>query len=82
MTDFELTFHTQGKNIEEILKKIKKDGEKEGIHIDGDSEKGSFYSKNVRGNYEINNSIVKISISSMFFIPASLIQEEIQKYFK
>jgi hypothetical protein len=82
MTEFELTFRAQGKNIEEILKKIKKDGEKQGIHIHGNTEKGNFYAKNAKGSYEINDSIVKVSVNTLFFIPASLIQEELEKYFK
>ena len=77
-----MTFCTSGKNIEEILKKIKKDGEKQGIHINGNAEKGSFYASNVQGSYEIDNNIVKVSVNSIFFIPASLIKEELEKYFK
>jgi len=82
MSEFELKFYAKGKNIEEILKKIKKEGEKNGIHIDGDTDKGDFYARGVKGNYEIKDSIVKVSVNSIFFIPVDLIQEELEKYFK
>ena len=67
---------------EEVVEKAKAASKSNGVAMEGDHSKGHFNGQGVEGNYHIEGSTLKISITKKpLIVPWSLLETKIKNFF-
>ena len=79
----EISFCTNGKDIEAIFRKIKKEAEDIGLRIKGSREKGTFSGFATKGSYEFTDKSFSVYIEKKpSYADNLLIKNTLEQYFK